>query len=182
MHEGREKFMRALAQARQAITLSFNERLWLPTLVLMYALIDAMAWLSRDPAREDVTREDFIAWCDRYLLVPPDPACSGVDLYAARCGIVHSHVAESRLMRDGQARPLWYELPTGETLIPIHTSSQLIASTIRLQPFIARVFGAADSFLAAVDTDPQFANLVWERADLYYDVGVMMDSGRPEVM
>jgi len=34
--------------------------------------------------------------------------CTPDDLYAARCGLLHSGSAESRLSREGKASPLWY--------------------------------------------------------------------------
>jgi len=169
MGNGREKFLESLSAAQRAIKLCMSEHLWLPALVLVYALIDAMAWIARDPAKEYVTQNDFVTWCNRYLLIPPMSDCSGEDLYAARCGILHSHIAESRLMREEKARPLSYQLPSGETLVPIHTASAMMGTIVQLESFIAALDLAAERFVETVDVDLALAKTVWERADKYYD-------------
>jgi hypothetical protein len=181
MNAGRQKVLAAIETTHRAVDRCVADELWLPCLVLLYAGIDSMAWLARDPADEDVTRGDFVRWCEAYLLRPPTPHCSGVDLYGARCGILHSHAAGSRLMREGQARPLWYELPTGETLIPVHSSSALLATTVRLEPFVQSVFVGCSSFVAAADADPKLGQQVWQRADQYYDHTVPARAARSEV-
>ena len=173
--EGRDKLLRALDDSRRAVHLCLDDQLWLPALILVYALLDALAWVGkRGGSQPDVTRDDFIRWCDRYLLVPPSATFSAVDLYAARCGLVHSNTAESRLMRQGQARPVWYDLPTGQSLVPIRTVSSQMPVIIPVQGLVDAVFRAAESlFVAAVDADRELAREVWARANVYYDVGTL---------
>lgn len=170
MYDGRLKFLSARDQVQSGLKLCFNQGLWLPVLVLLYSWIDSMAWLARDVKNKDVTRGDFLDWCEKYLLIPPDPVCSADDLYAARCGILHSGIAESKLMRDGKARPLWYGLPGGDCLVPILTASELPATKVQLGPFLQQVSVASDVFLAHADSEATLGDLVWGRADHYYDV------------
>ena len=80
----------------------------LPALILIYATIDAMAWLDRDEKAEDVTRRDFVQWVGTYLLPNSDLGCTATDLYAARCAIVHSYSSESSSSRKGQAKTISY--------------------------------------------------------------------------
>jgi len=40
------------------------------TLLLIYAAIDAMAFLNMPANQPDVTRKDFIDWAERYLKFP----------------------------------------------------------------------------------------------------------------
>ena len=47
--------------------------LWEPTLILLYAGIDAMAWLDRPDGQLDVTGTDFVKWVEKYLLSTPSP-------------------------------------------------------------------------------------------------------------
>jgi hypothetical protein len=61
-------------------------------------------------AREegDVTRTDFIDWCEKYMRPSKMLGCSGKDLYGARCAVLHSQTVESRMSRTGEARPIIY--------------------------------------------------------------------------
>ena len=181
-HAGRRKAVAAIESTFRAVERCAAEELWLPCLVLAYALIDAMAWLARDQKNEDVTRSDFVTWADTYLLQPPTDACSGIDLYGARCGLLHSHTVESKLMREGVARPLWYVLPDGEMLVPIFSSSALPASQVQLGEFLARTKEACNAFVAAVDGHAALGEVVWMRANTYYDRVVPWPTRRPEVM
>jgi hypothetical protein len=65
-----------------------------------------MAWVGLKEG--DVTRTDFKKWVDRYLLAGTSLRCNSDDLYSARCGLLHSHAAESSSTRKGKAREIWY--------------------------------------------------------------------------
>jgi hypothetical protein len=45
----------------------------------------------------------------RTFLVPSRLGCTAEDLYAARCAIVHSGAAESKMSREGKASEIWYD-------------------------------------------------------------------------
>jgi hypothetical protein len=98
----------ALQELIIAIDLCFKQGLIAPTLALLYSGIDTMAWLGLPDDREDVTGTDFISWTERYLLPDSGIPCSALDLYSSRCGIVHSMTAESRAIRRGNARRVFY--------------------------------------------------------------------------
>jgi hypothetical protein len=181
-HPGRRKAVAAIDTTFRAIEVSAAEELWLPSLILVYALMDAMAWLDRDPKNEDVAATDFVRWAETYVLQPVTDACAGIDLYGARCGLLHSHTVVSRLMRDGKARPLWYVLPNGEMLVPISSSSLRTATQIGLLDFVSRVREACGAFVAAADGDPRLGESIWARANIYYDRVVPWPTKRSEVM
>src|SRR5437773_3688345 len=90
----------------------------IPALMLIYSGIDGMAYVSLPDNRPDVQRPDFEAWTTTYLLPDSGLPCTAVDLYAARCGLVHSQNVDSRLARQGSARHLWYHLRGPVCLIP----------------------------------------------------------------
>ena len=79
---------------------------YVQALVLLYSAIDTLAWSTRDQG--DVTRSDFCAWVSSYMDPEQRLACTAADLYAARCALVHSGAAESRMSREGQAAEIWY--------------------------------------------------------------------------
>lgn len=102
------KFVADITEIISGINLCSQHQLMLPTLTLIYSTIDIMAYLNLPPLQESTKRKDFINWVDTYLLPGSSLTCSSTDLYAARCGIVHSLAAESDMSRNKKARMLFY--------------------------------------------------------------------------
>lgn len=100
-------FERNAEELLTAIEACLRSRLLLPGLLLLYAGIDIMAWLNRPKSHADVQRSDFVEWAEKYLLPGTKLACSAIDLYAARCSLLHSYTAESRLSREGKAKQVF---------------------------------------------------------------------------
>ena len=90
-----------------AIKTCIASKLTHPALVLIYTGIDFVASINRPAFKTDVDRQDFISWVDNFM------DCSrlgvnGLDLYAARCGVVHTYSPDSKLSRDGKAKRIMY--------------------------------------------------------------------------
>ena len=80
-------------------------------LVMAYVCIDAMAYLSMPADKSEQTRHDFIAWVDDYLRGHPDQPYQyrGLDVYAARCAVLHAFGSEAALHRgDPEIRLFGY--------------------------------------------------------------------------
>jgi hypothetical protein len=78
----------------------------LPALSLIYSIIDAAGWLNSEQVYG--TRKTYIDWVEQYLFPSIVLPCTALELYAARCGVVHSLAAESQLGNDGKARQVLY--------------------------------------------------------------------------
>ena len=120
----------------------------LPALVLLYSTIDCMVWITRpattdEPQNEDVTRTDFKHWCSDYMNPDATLGCSAVDLYAARCSVLHTQISQSRLSREAGARELCYQQVPGEVLLSVGLNAPL-------EPIIINVLTLFDSFRAGV--------------------------------
>ena len=85
-----------------------NGRL-LPCLTLLYSGMDVMSSLDAQP--NESNQASFVRWVDRYLSIDD---CTPLDIYAARCGIVHTFAADSRLARDGRAKKIAYAWGTAK--------------------------------------------------------------------
>lgn len=75
-------------------------------LILIYSAIDTAGWL--DSTEESASKRSFISWVDAYLLKAKPLACTSVDLYAARCGLLHTFTPDSKLRSKGKARYINY--------------------------------------------------------------------------
>lgn len=90
----------------EAVTELVRANHYVQALVVLYSAIDTLAWSSRNAG--DVTRSDFCDWVSKYMDPTHQLDCTPEDLYAARCGLLHSGAAESRLSREKHASELWY--------------------------------------------------------------------------
>jgi hypothetical protein len=103
----------------EAITLCYEKKFINPVLILIYSTLDTLSYLDRVNDEETV-KERFIRWVDTFLLLPNSKLkCSSIDLYAARCGMVHSSTAESNLSKDGKAKEIYYAIGHKDSLTEI---------------------------------------------------------------
>jgi hypothetical protein len=102
---------------RNAIDACLGNDHVLPALMLLYAAIDAMGWLAR-PAGAEQSGEHFRDYVDRYVRKPTDEA-TAMDLWGARCGILHEQTPESNASRMGRAQMITYDLENGQSLVQI---------------------------------------------------------------
>ena len=95
-----EKFAQLLVIAEKCV----RERATTPALILIFSAIDVAGWLSAvSPSASPRSR--FTGWVARYLLPFSNLDCSAIELFAARCGIVHNFSSESDLSRGCREDP-----------------------------------------------------------------------------
>ena len=116
----------------------------LPTLIVLYSGMDAIASVSR-PADAPEAGRHFIRWCDQYLSVPAPVPLRGVDIYAARCAVIHSFSASSSLSERGKARLLGYRSGPGASEVWDN-----IDTTMADRIVIVEIERLADAFFDAV--------------------------------
>jgi len=92
----------------ESITLCIKNKYFIPSLSLIYSGIDIMAWFDLPIKQLDATGKDFISWAEKYLLPNSNLECNAVDLWAARCGIIHTSSFSSKKSREGKAREIYY--------------------------------------------------------------------------
>ena len=97
-----------LSELTKSIEICLDAKLQMPALILMYCTIDILSSLNRPKDKEDSDRKEFISWVARYLLPKTNLNCKAKDLYAARCGLVHTYTPESQLNRHRKAKKIFY--------------------------------------------------------------------------
>ncbi len=102
----------------KALTLLLHAQLETHALSVLYMAIDRAAWVISD--KEETDRHDFVAWANKFLIVGDEFDFSALDLWAARCGLLHTGAAESRDYRKNGANLIYYkvkaEMPDEATL------------------------------------------------------------------
>ncbi len=102
-----------LKEHLRAIATCVNEGLPEASLTLIYSGIDTVGLLAAPPDVVDASGESFMKWCEGYILprlqsVEGDPV-TAVDLWGARCGVLHTSTPLSRVGREGKAHEMWYQ-------------------------------------------------------------------------
>lgn len=91
----------------KSIDLLIDNKMIPSALIVLYSSIDIVSSLAVMGDR-DAQRSDFINWVDKYLVPKLQTHCSGRDIYAARCSVVHTLGSESLLSRRGDAKLIAY--------------------------------------------------------------------------
>ena len=130
-------------------------------LALVFSSIDKMAWLTS--VNIDHTRSDFIRWIDDYLLPAGSISLDAIDLYAARCGFLHTGSSESKLFRDGKAKQIFYSVgprrPLGEILTEVHAKLPKLGLTpddvviVQCIELLEQWVAALERFTDAIEAD-----------------------------
>jgi hypothetical protein len=102
-HDGKAMIRQFGLDTLDAITAPAKGDHWMQSLVLLYSAIDTVAWACKPDG--DTSGSEFCAWVEKYMRPEARLGCTAVDLYAARCAVVHSGRSESRLSRKGCDRP-----------------------------------------------------------------------------
>lgn len=160
----------AITQFLSAIAECIQKAFYMPALVLVHSLLDILAWLGRDPAHEDVTRHDFLQWVEKYLLPGTGLNCTALELYSARCALIHTSTGHSKLTRRGKAREISYAWGPASVVhlqrLLDHSGHPRIA--IHGEALFEAVKVAIDRFMVSTAGDPRLCDLVLERLNQIY--------------
>lgn len=131
------------------IDVALDAQCLVSAVILMFGMIDALSALTRPMDAANTNRQVFVDWCNRYVRPTETLSCCSMDLYAARCGVLHTYSAESQLARDSEAHRLIYEWEAGPSAAPLPPDSivvyvESLNMTLRL---------AVHEFLLDVETD-----------------------------
>jgi len=93
-----------LVEHLETIEDCLRKRRLLSCLCLLYSGIDVVASLETGKS----TRSTFVRWVDENMLKTRPMPCTALELYAARCGLLHTFTPESELSRKGSVRRINY--------------------------------------------------------------------------
>lgn len=91
----------------KAAAICDQEGLDMPVLVLLYSLVDALAWTVYGEQIGKVSVR-FETFCNEFLLPTSGLACTAKELYSARCASLHLLGWESDLTKNKGVRALFY--------------------------------------------------------------------------
>ncbi|ELC7322303.1 hypothetical protein D7T48_01555 [Stenotrophomonas maltophilia] len=103
-----EMIQRYVASTSFAIKLLFDQKLLHHSLVIMYSAIDTCGLLDAPVTQTEATGTSFKEWVKKYVLAESALEFNDVDLWAARCAVLHTFTPKSKLSQAGGARQLHY--------------------------------------------------------------------------
>lgn len=148
------------------------------TLILLYAGIDTMAALSMPQGQPSVTRSDFVTWAERYIKFPCTEQLSGMDLYGARCSVLHTYTVDSDLSRAEKCRRVGY-MDNASPEVAYNPAINKSIVLVSVRGLRDAFFRGVDSFLVDSFADKKKAPLMEERLKLLLHELPLSSEGEP---
>lgn len=125
----------------------------LPCLTLLYSAIDVLGSLEKK--ENEGVKKTFVRWVDQYMLSTHPLPCSALELYGARCGIVHTFTPHSTLSR--KHREIIYAWGKADVTKLSEASLRLGRGEVALHvhDLIAAFKSGVSAYLKDVASDPQ---------------------------
>ncbi len=143
---------RAFGQIQEEISKANGVGATVATLAMIYVGLDTMALLGC-PVGKSQTRKDFIAWVDRYLKADSASVYQyeGVDVYAARCAVLHSYGSVSDLHRKANPPRKFIYMDNGPHREDVQERVVMISVAVLIRDFADAMGRFIEDILA--DTD-----------------------------
>lgn len=131
----------------------------LPALVLIYTLIDSLAWAVSSGSKSGV-RQRFESWASTWLmpeLTAFAPSITVTDLYGARCAVLHTLTGESDLSDSGQARRILYAWGTATADVlnaVIQQNGKAEHVALHFDDLLTALVRAVATLFESANTDP----------------------------
>jgi hypothetical protein len=142
---------------------------------MVYVCIDTMAFLSLPAGQTTQEKKDFIKWVDTYLNADPIQKYQyrGIDVYAARCSLLHAFSAETEAHRKDPSIVMFGYADNGPHAFDAAESTRL--AVISVAVLIHDLCKAVHSFVGAWRTDPDLRARVAGRLNELYNVFPIKD-------
>ena len=152
----------------------------MPALVLIYTAIDTVSWI----ASEDENRlvgESFEAWVDKWMLSKYPLPCTSEELYAARCGILHTLTPNSRLTDKKGVRRIAYATGNANQT-DLEESIRLLEYPGLVAVHVDDIFSSFrhgfEDFIEMLEKDPTIKDLFTQKASKHFatmDMSIVSD-------
>jgi hypothetical protein len=100
-----EKYLLATIEATGKL---YQSSLYGHLLVVVYSAIDTVGLLDAPSNQTTASGQSFKDWVKKYLLIYPDIEFNEIDLWGARCAVLHTFTSQSDLSQSGKAKELMY--------------------------------------------------------------------------
>jgi hypothetical protein len=162
----RENFIQVIKATR----LCLEQDLQMPALILLYSLMDTFAWAVAG-TKETNTRTRFEAWVNRWVIQYTPLPCTATELYAARCGVLHSLTSLADLNKAGKVRHIayaWGPAPLNVLEKSIEAIGRTDIVGIHIDQLLEAVASGMDRTLAAAEHDVELHTNLENAGNLHF--------------
>lgn len=155
-------------QLSEAIFEAASKPKLLPALILLYTAIDIISSLTRPKAQESTSGPIFKKWVSDYMLSNSGLPVTAQDIWAARCGLLHTSTVESDLSRGGNARHIHYVFDSKELADSLQKKTDPAMSkniVVSIPHLLAGYAQGILRFNAEIGSDPELRELVYYHSD-----------------
>ena len=146
------------------------------SLTLLYSGIDTLGWLRASANTKDASRSSFISWCENYILprlrTVDGKQLTALDLYAARCGVLHTSNPVSKHGREGEAHEVWYQF-RGQAGLNLMANAPLPPMMLDIEQFAVAFREGGVAFIAELNQDQTLFKTAEERAGKFFRWGTV---------
>jgi|SRR4030042_5462827 len=171
---------RSYSQLVAAIDYCIAEKLIMPALVLIYSAIDSVSWIASDNENQTV-RERFQTWVNEWMLQKYPLPCTAIELYAARCGILHTLTPDSDLTIKKGVRRIayaWGKAQQKELDESIKQTNYPGIVAVHVNDIVSSFKNGFTDFIQALETDEVKRELFIKKAGEHFanvDISVISD-------
>ncbi len=130
--------------------------------ILTYSGIDTIAFLDMPANQVNVKCKDFVQWCEKYIQFSGKEQLTGLELYSARCGMLHTFGVESRATRSGDCRKLGY-MDRSDPEIRFCRDTDPDFALVSIEALAMAFFDGIDRFLVDLFADSAKAPIAEQR-------------------
>lgn len=163
---------RYVDETNRGIRVCLESNLVVPGLELLYSGIDVLGFLGSTRPRAD--RRSFITWAELYLDgFLAKKGIGGLDLYAARCGILHTGMAPSELVDTNKARELWYRF-RDLSYINLIVNAPDPPVLLDVDEMVSAFFSGTQEFLKKLGEDAALGQRAEKKAERFFRPGELI--------
>jgi hypothetical protein len=148
------------------------------SLVLIYSGFDTFGLLAAPPNVLDASGDTYKRWCEKYVL-PRIKSVEGasvtaIDLWGARCGVLHTSTPLSKLEREGKAHQIWYQF-VGKAGVNLFMDSELPPLGLDVQNLAMAFKKGGIACITDINQDPTAFQVANARAQHFFRWAKMAD-------
>ena len=150
----KETQAKSLVDLTLAINDCLDKQQIMPCLIMLYSGLEIVARMGSHPG--ETTRRYFMRWVETYILQKAEYEVTAIDLYAARCGVLHAFSPNSDLFKNGKARRIAYSWGTANVdklRDSIRTTLHDLAA-LHLNTFVRAFMSGIADFMDDLGADP----------------------------
>lgn len=163
-HSNNNIYTSTIGQICKDIDSSYKNNVYSGCVILILCGIDAMAALAMPISQKNITSKYFMEWVGKYMRTAADQSYQydPIDIWGARCGIVHRYSAKSDISDKNKCKIFVYHDGSDHIFNPKVNNKLVVISILRLKEDFKK---AVCKYMRAALADPYFKKCMNSRIE-----------------